>query len=77
MYHMQDFMLDVNPCFTALILQLWSRNIYLLFYMIGSHEECSWLITWWMIVVGPEMMTNAELSLLATIDLNKHKSTQN
>ena len=25
----------------------------------------------------PAMMTNAKLSLLATIDLNKHKSTQN
>ena len=50
MYHMQDFMLDVNPCFTALILQLWSHNIYLLFYAIGLQEDCSWLISRWMIV---------------------------
>ena len=50
MYHMQNCMYEVNPCFPALIPLLWSRNIYLLFYVIGSHEDCSWLIAWWMVV---------------------------
>ena len=29
---------------------LWSRNIYLLFYVIRSHKDCSRLIAWWMVV---------------------------